>query len=812
MKKAFSITSKDLTFNWTGVLPDLVIFLVPLILLAPLWLMGKAMFWGTISLQFVPWRAYAWEMLRAGHLPLWNPLNGMGAPLLANYQSALFYPPNWLLFVLQAIGGVEWAAWGQALLVGAHLTWAGLGNARLVRRLGLGLLAQAIGGLAYGLSTYLVSRASFLSLINAAAWLPWIVLGVSNLHSDLMGRGRWHRGNIRPVLALTIVLAMQLLAGHAQTVWFTWLLAFLWCGVWGWFSTGHKSRVKAALSCLSWLSLALILAVMLAAVQLIPTAEFLRESQRSNQVDYDFAMSYSFWPWRFLTLLAPNLFGNPAQGDYWGYGNYWEDAVYIGLLPLVMAASGLIRWMTRTKRGFREKGYSPWTEKLITPFLFIITVVSFVFALGKNTPIYPWLYRNVPGFNMFQAPTRFTLWGVLALALLAGYGVEYWKRPVGKALYWVRLATAGACAISLGAGLTGFLFKQVNPTLLKATAWVGVWGAGVGALTLLAPVTASRLGQDRPSGDEKARLPSLWALGVLSFVAADLLWANWGLNPAVERRFYRVKSSLASLNSSLEGRLYLTGKDEYRLKFERFMRFDTFNPGEEWINLREAMLPNLNLLDGLASANNFDPLLPARYARWMNALEQVNDKDFLRKLLILMGVNYVESIDPTSPSGVRFERIGTVSPFRWLPCARFAENPDQAWEIVFSGKVDFEREVVLEGYAGDWPDFMCNNTPFTTDLLVRARDPQRLHVHLSARGEGWFVWSEVWYPGWRAYVDGEEVPILRANYLFRAVRVNAGVHEVLFVYRPMSFYWGAIISIISMVLIGIAWIGSRDST
>jgi hypothetical protein len=85
-----------------------------------------------------------------------------------------------------------------------------------------------------------------------------------------------------------------------------------------------------------WLGLAVVFATLLAVAQLLPTAEYLLQSQRAGAVEYEFAMTYSFWPWRFLTLLAPGLFGSPASGDYWGYANYWEDAVYIGLLPFLL--------------------------------------------------------------------------------------------------------------------------------------------------------------------------------------------------------------------------------------------------------------------------------------------------------------------------------------------------------------------------------------------------------------------------------------------------------------------------------------------
>ncbi len=169
-----------LSFPYLQYLP---IFLAPIILFAPVLFTGKALFWGTPSLQFVPWWAWTWQTLLSGHLPLWNPLLGMGAPLLANYQLALFYPPNWIFLLLAALGGIPTLAWGQALFIAAHLCWAGIGMVRLVRKIGLGVFSQTVSGLAFCLSGYLVGRAGFLSMTAAVAWLPWILLGVLNVIS-----------------------------------------------------------------------------------------------------------------------------------------------------------------------------------------------------------------------------------------------------------------------------------------------------------------------------------------------------------------------------------------------------------------------------------------------------------------------------------------------------------------------------------------------------------------------------------------------------------------------------------------------------
>ena len=114
--------------------PVIPLLLLALALFGPVLLRGQALFWGTPALQFIPWWQTAWDALLSAQLPLWNPMVGMGAPLLANYQSALFYPPHWLYFVFYILGGTPLMAWGQALLIALHLVWAGAGMALLLRR------------------------------------------------------------------------------------------------------------------------------------------------------------------------------------------------------------------------------------------------------------------------------------------------------------------------------------------------------------------------------------------------------------------------------------------------------------------------------------------------------------------------------------------------------------------------------------------------------------------------------------------------------------------------------------------------------
>jgi hypothetical protein len=178
--------------------------------------------------------------------------------------------------------------------------------------------------------------------------------------------------------------------------------------------------------------------------------------------------------------------------------------IYVGMLPFLIALGfvlggawhGLARLVRRLLR--RKPATAPECRPSALPgslasFLLAIFAIALLLALGKNTPVFPWLYRYVPTFAMFQAPTRWMLWAEFALALLAALGVAGWRRPAGSALYWTRLGTMGAFAVALGAGLAWYGMREISPTFIRATAMAGLWGLGIGLLSLAAPPDENRL-------------------------------------------------------------------------------------------------------------------------------------------------------------------------------------------------------------------------------------------------------------------------------------------------------------------------------
>jgi hypothetical protein len=747
---------------------SLVVISGPLILLGWRLIIGQVLFWGTPSLQFVPWWMAAWKQIAQGSLPLWNPDVGLGAPLMANYQSAIFYPPNWILCGLAAVFGAPGVAWGYTFLALLHLVWAGLGMARLASRLGAGNLAQIVAGLAFCLSGYLVARLEFISMVWAAAWLPWIILYTDTVCAPLKAGGK------EPLLRISIPLAgcvgLQLLAGHAQLSWYSLLLAGFWALV-----GGLRNRGSQFWRPLVRFTTSLGVGALLASIQLVPTAEYLLQSQRAGEFGYAEAVTYSFWPWRFITLFAPDFFGNPGQGDFWGYASYWEDAAYIGLLPLLLALATFVGVFRKVQEDRSEKPRRG-TLRLIWGLI----AAAFLLGLGQNTPVFPFLYRNVPTFAMFQAPARFLLWAVFGLSILAAVGVERWRCPQKRGLYWLRLGTAGAFAVTLGAGLGWMTLKGVNLTFIRATALAGLWALGTGGLTLLMPIL------------EKRGLKWIWQGAVVVWVLADLLVASWNLNPMVSASFYGGSlPKITQLKKDLKGSaVYMSEAVEKRLKFRRFFRFQDYLAVEDWQNLRSVLMPNLNLLDGIPSLNNFDPIVPGRFARWIRLIEDASPA-VRTELLGQSGVGAVVRVDVPQPGGVRFERIEAAPRYKIFNCP----------EWLGSGEKVLER---LDAFTSDQPLFLLEGSPADTTcqtgavgtVSVLSEKADEIHLSVEGASPGWLLASISAYPGWEALLDGQPVGIFHANYLFMGIELPQGKHELVLQYRPRSFYLGAMFSIL----------------
>jgi hypothetical protein len=180
-----------------------------------------------------------------------------------------------------------------------------------------------------------------------------------------------------------------------------------------------------------------------------------------------------------------------------------------------------------------------------------------------------------------------------------------------------------------------------------------------------------------------------------------------------------------------------------------------------------------------------------------------------------MNVGLIERVAAGQPIGVRFERFQGGQRARWVPCAYLALDAEAAWRQVMSNTVDFQSSVVLEATGRE--DFDIDSTiiregddcpglgALSPDLRVHEKGPEHLIILLEAPQAGWLVLSDTWYPGWQAWVNDKPAKIYPANYLFRAVRVEAGEQRIEFRYRPPSFWLGAVLSLLAWCACALLW-------
>ncbi|NLE75321.1 MAG: YfhO family protein [Chloroflexi bacterium] len=755
--------------RWSG---PLALLLLPFLWLWRLAFAGQVLYWGLPLQQFAAWYGLAAAGWLAGAPPLWNRWLGAGAPLLANHQSAALYPLNLPFLFLP----VE-RAMGLQLLM--HLALAGLGMYTYSGRLRLTPPARTLSALAFAFGGYVIARVNFPSMTCALAWVPWVLWAVHRLVQ---------RPSAARLVGLAALAALQALAGHVQLWYYTLWLGGLYTLALAWAEHPGEpvpARLRAVARAVGWLAGAVAAAVCLSAGQMLPTAELAAQSHRSGGAELGFAMTYSLWPWRLIAFAVPDFFGNPGRGDFWGYSNYWEDAVYIGLLPLGLALYAVRFGRRRGSRPAAAETGQP--DRRLTPFFVGLAVASVLLALGKNLPLYPWVFRWVPGFGFFQAPSRLLLWYVFAAAALAGIGWDL-LGPSPRLARAARLLAVASVGVALAAGLTQWFLPQVRQTFSQALLQASALGLGACLLV------AWRAGASRP--------PRGWALAALTLAAADLFLFSLPLIPTTDAALYRQPTESAAFLQAQPGlfRIYTTAESDYDLRYKRYSRFGDFRPHdvEFLMGLRETQLPNMGVLEQMESAGHFDPLLIGRYQQYMAAVKEA-PVDAALRLLGLLNVRYL--LEPAPLAGLTAVHQGEpvsilenphAMPRAWVaPRARVIDDPAEVLQALGEPTFDPRAEVLLEAPA-PLPSAapQLPTAPAETAPVLRDH-PNGVTIALVLAEPGYLCLSQTYYPGWQALVDGAPARLVRGNFLLQVVPLPAGPHTVELRYRPLSFWGGA---------------------
>jgi hypothetical protein len=377
--------------------------------------------------QFYPWRLLAARAMRDGELALWNPHQMCGYPFVGNGQSALFYPPNWLLAFVDV-------KWGLGLLAALHYALAAVLTALLCRTLGLGHLPSAFAALAFTFGGFMVTWTELPTLMNSATWLPGALLG----GALVFRRSRWGL----PVLGGA--LAMTLLAGHLQIAAYVWLATavyaltrLVWEAV-----NGRSMRLMT-------LAGAVAIALLLAAPQVLPSLELAANSTRGSggpsEAGWQFHKQRALQVAELVLLTDPDALGSPVDGDHelTRYGiPYSEHAGFVGLSTLVLALTGL---------AFRRTRHHA--------FFLVLALLTLSVAMGG--PLARLMYFGVPKLGQAGGFPRILSVFTFAAAMAGAFGLDGARRWMASA--WQDRSDRGLREELFAAGMVLVLAGELLP-------------------------------------------------------------------------------------------------------------------------------------------------------------------------------------------------------------------------------------------------------------------------------------------------------------------------------------------------------------
>jgi hypothetical protein len=390
----------------------------------------------------IPLRVAAAHIIRAGHLPLWNPYIFSGMPLFGAAQAGVLFPLNWfyLLFSIPVATNLMMLSSYMLAALGAYL---------YARRTGASIAGAALTSLVWQWSGFLIGQIGHTNILHTAALLPWLLWAIDGYGAS----GKRSRG-----VLLAVLVALQVFAGHQQTLSYALLVSAAYAVV-RW--RGSRSATPARVAYL-WALVFIAAGLALAAVQILPTLELLRNSLRAD-ASYDFFTSFSL-PRRFLwTFFAPYVMGGGDgqlfRAPYVGPAFYGEYVGYVGVAAIALAGLAVV---------LKRDG--------VTKFWTVAAVVCFLLALGRYAPFHFYrLIYFVPVLNLFRVPARHLMEVEFALAVLAGRGLTAITetRDRDKTLRWVLIigvvVFALTClAITVGRAADFHLGRTAPVSILRA--------------------------------------------------------------------------------------------------------------------------------------------------------------------------------------------------------------------------------------------------------------------------------------------------------------------------------------------------------
>ena len=780
--------------------------------------------------QQYPFRFLAIEIEKRLTLPLWNPYNMGGVPLLAGMQSGSFYPLNILLFIFPFSIGWSILVISQPLLSGIFM-YLYLNNLKLRK------IASFLGAITFAFCGFATAWLEWGTVIHTALWLPLVLLSIDKiLHSIVslesskfkVQSSKLQFKNKKLIiwsLIFVISLTSSFFAGHLQTFFYLFVVSSVYFFA-SWIKFGKQKKL---------LFLFLILnsfLFILTAIQWLSTLQLILKSARN--IDQNWLKEGWFIPWQNLVqFVAPDFFGNPTTLNYWGIWNYAEFVGYVGIMPLIMTIFALC---------FRND-----KKTLFFTFLFL---VSLIFSLPTFLAKIPYLLR-IPFFSSAQ-PTRLLFIAGFALSVLAALGFDFFiksykKKQVIYPLLIIGIIFAGLWIFVLNVNNLFLFVSFENMSVAKNNLYFPT-----GMFVIISILLTSSI------FIENKRIKQGLILLLIGFTLIDLFRFANKFTPFTDQKYLFPQTSAISYLQNQKGTHRIMTNDDrilppnfstvYRLQsvdgydplylrrygeliaasergvanisppfgFNRIITPHNYN--SEIVNYlkaqkgafrimttdRRILAPNFSIMYHLQAIDGYEPLYLLRYGELMAAITRnkpdinppfgfnriITQHEVNSRLIDLLGVKFVLSLSDlklpkldkvfTEKQTRIYENKNAFPRAFFVTNVRSAINKNEAINLMFDSKINFANTAIVENWDKQKTNFIKGAASFVE------HKPERVIISTKNSDEAFLVLMDTFYPTWHVRIcstdatNCHETKIYLTNYNFRGIIIPKGNHKIFF--------------------------------
>ena len=724
--------------------------------------------------QFYPWKALAADFWRAGKFPLWNQYMFNGAPFLATLHSQTMYPLNFLFLIFSTEH-----AW--SILIFLQVFVSGLFMILFLKELGLKNHSVILGASAFMFCGYMISWLEFATGGQAGLWLPLVLyLTLKMVRSNFI---------VYPIL-ISSVYFFIFTAGDFQIPFYI-VLIYLSFGLYLTIFTKVREKLRSFVRLIS----ALGMGVLLSAIQLFPTFDLFRDSQRAND-PYIKEFTYGLLDWqKIVNFIWPDFFGNNVTGNYWSSHTYHEYIAYTGIITLLFAVFSF----------FNHK------KDAIERYFWVLFFTSLLFLFPTPLGFLPYKL-NLSGLSTSSA-SRLIFISNFSLSTLGAYGFSKLNKininRLIKVIFYFLVVTSG---LVLGLITSYYVLVWGNREIasditmiqnLKVTLknLIPQTGLVIIILVMFGFYAIVR----RLTKIDTHRVFTFVLSFILILSITDILRFAWKNTPFSKKRFLYPETELLRFLINQPEPFRIAGPG---IPLNYFMQYkissaEGYDPIYPLRNAQWYSLVNFGDTNKIARrygeiSNYYSKMLNSANIKYLIDYKKNPDNRIISDVGVFNGgLNNAEMVPVFNEKRIYvFENKNSLPKVWEIKKYKVAENDSQLIELLNDNEMTQNNYVILE----EDPKMIINEKNQSKINNIN-QGFNEIAFDITSEFESLIFVSESYNKDWRAIIDGEAIKIFRSNYLFQSIKVPAGEHQVRFIYEPYSFTVGKNVSIISLILL-----------